>query len=488
MSLSLIFSLFLILYLIIVLSIGWIIQKKGFKSINDWSVAGDSNLGWFTISMTIFATTYSAFTFIGMPGFFFTHGIGTAWMVSFPAIITSAIIMYFVANRVLQLNKDNKAITPIDIINNRVLGKSSKLFISILLIAWIIFNLPYVIIQIVGVGKVLNSLTNGEFSYAWASFFFLIATFLYAEWGGMKGIVWTDVFQGLLALILMSSLCYFFIDSTWGNIGAFYNDLVTNKPEHLTTPGPKGKMTNGFLFGNIMVISVLAISYIQIFSRMLLFKTRKQIKQSTIAFSVAGILILIVTGIIGLGAALKFSGMEADLAIVQVIKTSPLVEIFGYGFSALFFIGLLSGAMSTADSVLFSLGNIFTLNGIPLFKKKPLNDAQKKKTVKYFILIMLILCYLLSLSPPEFIIDLALVGVSGVGVLAPVLITLLWKKLYQRIISISLILGYIIFISIQWLGLKNYGDIGAGSYGMLTVTICLIILHQIAKKIDWLRE
>ena len=488
MSLIYIYSLFLILYLIIVLAIGWVIQKKGFKSINDWSAAGNSNLGWFTISMTIFATAYSAFTFVGMPGFFFTHGIGTAWLVSFPVAVIAPIFMYFIANRVLKVNKDKKAVTPIDIINKRVLGKNSKLFISILLVAWIVFNLPYVVIQIVGVGKVLNALTGGEFSYTGASLLFLIATFLYAEWGGMKGIIWTDVFQGLLALILMGSLCYFFLDSGWGDIGTFYNDLKLNKPELLTTPGPEGKMTDGLLFGNILVLSILSVSYVQIFSRMLLFQTRKQIRQSSIAFAFAGVLILIFTGIIGLGAALKFSGMEADLAIVEVIQTSPLVELFGISFSALFFIGLLSGAMSTADSVLFSLGNIFVHNGIPAFRKKELNDKQKKNVVKYFILIMLIICYIISLKPPEFIIDLALVGISGATVLAPALIALLWKELYQRVISISLILGYIVFIGIEWLGWENYGGIGAGAHGVFTVTICLIIFHQIAKKIDWFRQ
>ena len=443
------FFFIIFLYIFIMLSLGFFIYKRGFKNIREWALE-KNEYGWFVLTMTTFATVYSAFTFVGMPSYFAAHGIGTFIMVTIPAGTTGAILFYFVANRVMQLNQDKKVLTPLELLSQRISDGKTKAFLIIVTVALIIFNFPYIIIQIVGIGGVLKGLSGGTINYELAAFFMLICIFLYATFGGLKGIIWTDVFQGIFGLIIMGLLCYFFVDKEWGSLGAMFAQVKEKSPEHLGLPGPSGKMNWGFLISNIITIGFFSISYIQVFSRLLLFHSKKAILKSTIGLFMVSWIIGIIVLIIGIGAAIAFPNIKGDQVIVSVIQSSPLVTYFGELIAALFFVGVLAGAMSTADSVLFTLATVFSKDIVVNTMGREIDERKQKQIIKIFIFVFLTLCYVLAISnPPKFIINLAIEGIAGIAILAPTFLFLLWKPLKGKIAFISVLIGYSVYVILQ---------------------------------------
>jgi len=462
------------IYLIVLLSIGWFIQSKGFQNIREWALE-KGQYSAFALALTIFATTYSAFTFIGLPGFYYTHGIGTVLYITATTLTLAPICMYIIGKKVVQLNKDKVCLTPIELLARRLSGKWVKWFVIFSVGFLILFNIPYVVIQIAGIGKVLNGLTAGAVSYEISALLVLVAIFIYVEWGGMKGIIWTDIFQGLFGIFLMTLLTFFFIQSQWGSLGEMFVQLKATLPDHTTLPGPEGKMTPGYIITAYLAVGVLSISFIQNFHRLMLFHSKKHVRDTVLGFVVASGIIGTLALLIGLGAAVAFPGLESgDMAIVEVIKASPLATTFGDFLGAFFFIAVLTGAMSTADSVLFTLGTIFTHDFCGKVLGVKFTQKQEKLIIKTFILVFLVFCYLLSLNPPEMIIDLAMVGLSAVAAVAPAFTAVLFShKVNSQYVVYSLIGAEMAFVGWQWLGWPTVYGLGAAFWAILVGFVIL---------------
>ena len=456
--------------------IGFWIHRKGFKNIREWALE-KTPFGNFVLIMTLFATTYSSFTFVGMPGYFYTHGIGTAWIVCFPAIVFLPIIMYVVGRKVIELNASRSVVTPFELLKDRILGKHARMALGILFLAMFLFNLPYTVIQIAGIGKVLNALSEGAISYPIAAFVVLVVIFIYASLGGLKGVIITDVVQGVFGIIMMLLLAAFFVGDKWGGLGEMFAQIQQKSPEHLKLPGPEGLMTHWFVIAKTLSIALISLTYIQLFSRLLLIRNNKDLKKIAMGFSAASLLIGVITLVIGLGAVVAYPAIAGDLTIVEVIKDSPLTRVLGSALGALFFVAVLAGAMSTADSVLFALGSVFCRDFLgTVCGKADLSEKQQKFYMKGFMVFFLILCYVIALNPPKLIIDFALSSIAGLAVMFPALASLLWKKLEGLSLIISIILGYLVFMICEILEITAM--LPAIATSSLSLLICYFVIDK----------
>jgi SSS family solute:Na+ symporter len=476
----------LALYTVGMLLVGIIINRKSFNNLREWALERET-IGWFGLSMTTFATVYSAFTFVGLPGYFYKHGIANVFLVTVPACFILCPLLYFLSLQVIKLNKSGTIITPFELFIFKVKDSgASKWFLRLSIVALILFNLPYVIIQIAGVGKVLSALSENAIPYAIAALIMLVCMYIYASLGGMRGIILTDIFQGVYGVISFTILCFFFMRQEWGGFMPMLQSLKVNFAEYASLPGPKGLFTPSFIINQMLIVGLFCISFIQVFSRMLLFKNKTHAKQTCLSLFVVSVFMGSLAMFIGLGALQAFPGLSSgDLAIVKVIQSSPLTALFGDLFGALLLVGIFAGAMSTADSLLFTLGTIFTVNGLSTFPKlSPFlaKEKNQKITIKVFILVVLVLCYLLSLNPPNLIVDLSLVGFSGLTVLVPSFIVLLWRKAPGKHLLIGLLAGYTVFVYMQWIANAKLLDLNGGFVGFVVNALVLAVCMFVSPK------
>ena len=60
----------------------------------------------------------------------------------------------------------------------------------------VVFTLPYLTLQPIGAGYLLESLTGGAIPYFWGATLLTVAIVLYVFIGGMRSVALTDVLQG----------------------------------------------------------------------------------------------------------------------------------------------------------------------------------------------------------------------------------------------------------------------------------------------------
>lgn len=464
------------IYLFIVILLGVMgMNKRKRGDVSDFYRGGRS-FGSFVVVMTFWASLFSAFTFIGLPGFFYTHGIGTfAFLVFADMLLIIPIFLY--GRKIWKISLEHDSISPVEVLVKRY---NSKIVTLLTVLVTSGFVVAFLAVQIVGIGKLINSMSGGAVSYLAASAFMVLIIYIYSEMGGMRTIAWTDALQGSLMLILFFVIAFSFLNIGWdGSLTNMFQDLVTNgNGDLLSLPGPVGLFTYQMLVSFFFIFMFGGISYPYISQRLFIFKDEKVIKKLLIFFPILVFLIIIPATIIGLGAASMFPNLASgDLALPEVLKlfTNPLI-------SALAVIGILAGAMSSADSQLLSVGSILSRDVYKKFFNPNASSNNELKWSRIFILLAAALAFLISINPPQLIVSLGVLASSGFVQLVPTYIGgLTWKKATREGALVSILVGVVSLFAFQYWVTPWFG-FHPGFIGLILGTISYIIVSLLTYR------
>ena len=222
-------------------------------------------------------------------------------------------------------------------------------FVSITLYCMV----PCITTQITGIARLLEGALG--MPYAPTAAGALAIVYLYSKYGGIKNIVKTDVVQSVMTIFGCLGVVVAFLWANWSlDFSAFISDLdVIHEESLLGIPGPKGLYTLLVLMGVAILLSFGGISIAHKARRFMLAKDEKFLKVLMFVFPVMGLVTTVMAGILGLGGAVVFPGLESgDQVIGKVTASVPAI------IGAIATMGILAATMSTADSILLSVGFI----------------------------------------------------------------------------------------------------------------------------------
>ncbi|MFP4618595.1 MAG: sodium:solute symporter family transporter, partial [Spirochaetaceae bacterium] len=182
-------------YFLLTLLIGFRFRRQASASIDEFYLAG-RGLGPLLLFFTMAATNFSAFTFFGLSGagyrtgyaFFPIMAYGTGFM---------ALSFFIIGIKILRLSKERGYVTPSDYISDRYGSPLLRVVFSAVLV---VFTLPYIAIQTIAAGNIIESLIGVPYIAGAAAVTLFIT--IYVSLGGLRSIVWTDVIQGAMILLL----------------------------------------------------------------------------------------------------------------------------------------------------------------------------------------------------------------------------------------------------------------------------------------------
>lgn len=168
--------------------------RSGSSTMSSHFLAG-SGLGSVVLSFSLFATAFSGYTLLGVPGSAYREGYGAFVWVHTACTVTTT--QLFVAPRLYRLARLRGYITPCCYIRERY----NNVFVTSLVTACYLVPMAiYVLAQIKSISTLMGSLTGSK-QLAVASTGVLTAIMLlYESLGGLKSVAWTDVAQGVLLL------------------------------------------------------------------------------------------------------------------------------------------------------------------------------------------------------------------------------------------------------------------------------------------------
>ncbi|WP_346752360.1 sodium:solute symporter family protein [Splendidivirga corallicola] len=420
---------FSIIYLAILMTLA-LLSKRRIKNVDDFMMGG-FNIGYLLGFMTFAATLFSTFTLLGMPDFFRTHGIG-AWIF---LAVSDGVMVFMVLWFGYHLRKKAKERNFKGMAGLLVSSYGNKWAGYIYFIGVFLFLVPYVSIQIRGLSIFLDAAFNHALpAWAWASMILLVMI-LYSETGGLKAIMYSDVFQGILLMAVVWVIAYSCVNHLNG-VKQLFQEVKDINAALLSAPGPKGLFSIQFLIASMIAIVMIPVTQPQLSSRLVIIRNQSSMNRMAVAVGCFAILVIMPTIAIGMYGAVKYPDHTTSDFLSQVL----LFEQPGF-IAAATMVGLIAAAISTSDS------QIFALSG----ELRSLLKGEDKKVLtktKIGMVVFALAALIFSLISSDQLVLLARVSFAGTALMAPMILSAI---LLQRTLNMWLVwataLAIVVFIA-----------------------------------------
>lgn len=297
---------------------------------------------------------------------------------------------------------------------------------------------------------------------------------LYSSFGGMRAVVITDTIQFLILGIGMPVLLIIAYVKTGG-----YQQIAANTPAEFYNIF-NGYSAMGFisLFLTLALGEVLVPPYTQ---RLLMGKSLKTTARATTLSGVLSIPFFAVTGLIGLVGYAYFTGNGIGFETNSIMQ-STIKEMAPLGVRGILIAGMLSIAMSSADSFLNSAAVSIVNDVVIPLKEKPLSDKQSFFTVRMVNIFAGIASVIFALSIPN-ILDILTFAYNFwcPVILVPLAATLMGVKASKPAFYASAATGAAVTVLWKYV-MQNPFDLDGTVAGFLANLIVFIVLALVIKK------
>lgn len=227
-------------YLSLLLILG-IFSSRMFKGTSKDYMLASHSIGPFLLLMSIFGTTMTAFALVGSSGEAFKEGIGVYGMLASSSGIIHSLCFFVLGVKLWALGKKYGYTTQIQFFRDRLDSDKIGILLFPILIGLVI---PYLLIGVMASGAVINSVTEGAFTSAFALYDYGIPPWLgslaicfvvlvYVFFGGMRGTAWANTFQTLVFMVL-GVVTFCIISSKLGGMSAAIEAVANKNPSKLT--------------------------------------------------------------------------------------------------------------------------------------------------------------------------------------------------------------------------------------------------------------
>ena len=429
----------LIGYILLTVGVGLFATKKPENTPEDYFLA-NRGLKTLMVFFTLIATNFSAFFFLGFAGEGYRVGYVYYGMMAFGTSFAS-LSFYLIGNKAWHWGKKKGYLTPIEMVGDL---SQSPLLKIIYLVVMIGFIIPFLAVQPIGAGLILERLTQGQIPYIWGAGIMTLFIILYVWSGGMRSIARMDVKNGILMLIFMLSACVV-IATDLGGISKVNKMLSEEVPGLFQRAG----RNNFFTWKNWISYMLLWLTCLpmlpQLFMRFLMSSSLDTFKRSTVLYACIPPLLFILPVTIGVMGHMDFptlEGKESD-RILPMMLVAHAPDWFG----ALVLTGALAAFMSTMDSIVLAVGTIFTRDIYLSYINRSANMSRQVFIGKLSVLVLAVLSFLIAWQRPASIFTIATMTFSGSAVLFPVTMAIFYlPRLSSGWYITSILIGEIIVI------------------------------------------
>ncbi|MCF3177861.1 sodium:solute symporter family protein, partial [Streptomyces sioyaensis] len=199
--------------------------------LTEWSVGGRS-LGTVFIWVLMAGESYTSFSYLGAAGWGYQFGAPVLYV---PAYMSCGYALGYVVGPMLWGYARRHGLVGLtDIVAHRYrrpwLGAAVALLATVCL-------LPYIQLQITGMGVVVSTISYGAISLNWGYFLSFAVTTAFVTVSGLRGSAWVSVLKDVLVIATLGFLAVYVPWHYFDGYGPLLHRIVAEKPQWLAFPG-----------------------------------------------------------------------------------------------------------------------------------------------------------------------------------------------------------------------------------------------------------
>jgi SSS family solute:Na+ symporter len=338
----------------------------------------------------------------------------------------------------------------------------------------------------VGSGIIVELASAGAMSRDAAIVVAVVALVVFVAFSGLRGIGWTNLMQAVVMLVAMVTVGVLVPRALFGGIRPAIDKLAELEPQHVTLPD-SGGFGIGWYTSTVLLSGLGAWMWPHIFATTYGAKSERVVRRN------AGVLPLyqlatVPIVLVGLSCAAMAA---ADPTFARSV-TNPdhvmlrvLVERFPPWIAGLIGAGGLAAAVSTASALLLGAANLLARNVGQKTLVPGLDDRGTAWLARALVLVVASVALALALHAPAMLVNLLLIGYSGVAQLVPaVLLGMFSRRPTLAGISAGLVVGIGVATTVLLAGWTLPFRIHAGLAGLVLNLAVVLVVDRFARRPD----
>lgn len=459
------------IYLVLAFIIGVLAGRgRSFFSLSEYAV-GDRSFNFFIMWFLMGGTIFSAFAFLGGPGWAFSKGAASFYILVYCTL--GLMPWYVIGPKVSKIGKKNNYITMGDFLGDRFQSKILTILVGFVAILAFI---PYLTLQIKGMAYIFNVLTYGNIPYWLGALFSFGIVVLYVATSGVRGAAWSDVFQAILMLTIAWILGMYFVNTLHNGIGEMFIKISQGNKDFLVIGKEYSLMSEARYSSNIIISMIGFVMWPHLFTKSFT-TTEKRIKATVAVYPIFALFLIpvLLIGFSGIGVVpeteLDRPGQILPYLITNHLTNSGIL----YGIVGA---GALAAAMSSSDAITHGASVSFGRDICKAIFPK-INENLELWIMRIAVFLIGFIAYFIAIFGSDGLIQLLLGAYGPIAQLAPgVYSALFYKKANAKSIILGLIGGVSVTLYYQYFSNSSIYDLHPGLIGIV-VNIALVFVGSI---------
>lgn len=444
-------------------------RGRSFFSVSEYAVA-DRGLGLFVMWFLMGGTIFSAFAFLGGPGWAYSKGAASFYILAYAAL--GLLPWYVIGPKVARLGAQRNYFTMGDLLGDRY---QSRTLVVIVGIVSVLAFIQYLTIQIKGMAYVFNVLTEGHIPIWLGALIAYGIVVVYVITSGVRGAAWSDVLQAILMLVVAWALAIYLVGHLHGGVGPMFESVAREKPQDFLIIGGAGSAMSASAYSSAIVVSMIGfMMWPHLFTKSYT-TSEKRIKLTVMAYPLFA-LFLIPVLFIGFSAigvvppeVLDSSDQVLPYLITHELGNSGLI----YGLIGA---GALAAAMSSADAITHG-ASVSVGRDVVVPLKPGLSDRMQLLIMRAAVVLVGAGAYYLAIFGAQGLIQLLLGAYGAIVQFAPSVYGALYWRRGTRLGAISgLVVGVLVNFYFQLIADGKPFDLHAGLLGLAANIIVFVLL------------
>lgn len=350
-----------------VIAVGYFAGKKE-SSAEDFFLAGRT-MKWWAVTISVYATALSAMTFIGVPGAVVAAGGDFNYLQLAFGDLFARFLVSFVF---LKAFYGRKVMTPYEFLGQRFGRKTWFSSSAIYIVSRVLASSVRLAACAVGLSVIFG------ISFGSSVFYVCAVALLYTAFGGIKAVIWTDIFQFVLFIASAVFAAVFIFRSLPGGFGEFLSvgfeagkftvfhvSFDSSSPDFVLNFANSKSFLAGSLFGFFTTLAVMGTDQ-DFVQRTLTCKNLNEGRKALIYSAVLNFPVTLLFLTVGAALFAYYRVFPHDATVTGYLVDNPdyvfpyfIKTVLPPGARGLLIAGLLAAAMSSIDSSANSLASSF---------------------------------------------------------------------------------------------------------------------------------
>ncbi|MGW7316731.1 sodium:solute symporter family protein [Streptomyces sp. NPDC054865] len=435
----------------------------------EWSVGGRS-LGTVFVWVLMAGEGYTSFSYLGAAGWGYNYGAPVLYVVAYMSC--GYAVGYVVGPMLWDYARRHGLVGISDMVAHRYgrpwLGAAVAVLATV-------FLLPYIQLQITGMGVVVSTVTYGAVSLDGAYFLAFAVTTGFVVVSGLRGSAWVSVLKDVMVIGTLGFLAVYVPFHYFGGYGELFDRLVAERPEWLTLPGNgadagggggggRGELGVGWFVSTSVLNALTVVIFPTTVAGYLGARSADALRRNAVLLPAYNVLLFVpmLLGMAALFVVPGLSGAGSNLALFELVVDSLPAWAVGV-------IGVAAALSSIVPMAVFMLV-IGTMWGRSVLSLVPRWSAGERQVLASRIVVVAAgsIALVMTYIAPNTLVRLSLVSYEGMAQLLPMLLLgLVWRRLTVVGAVGGLVVGVTVVCGLVFTGHDPVLGVNAGMVALL---------------------